>query len=153
MYEATNDHHVWLPRVKDCRTRIPTLCFASPVTSFTTRELKAQTVLQARLDARWHRDATEPLELTSFKFVEPQEVFSASLLPGGEYIVIIYDTGKISLKRLEIGVSKVSQLIEIDNCNDHLEDGSDPINTVKVEPLYTQELGMLLAVTVDQYTW
>lgn len=149
MYEAIEDHHVWLPRVKDYRYSVPGSHHrgAAPVTSFTTEQLKEQAVFQAQLDSRWSRMAEKPMTLKLF--TDPESVRFTHFLPGGNHILVVYDTGAVRLKLLQHDLSKGYQLSDVAVMEDDeiLLDEDSCID--ESELTYTPGFGLVLVLTVE----
>ena len=157
MRDATKDHHVWLPRVKAYRALVPVLNhYEAPITTFSTEELKAEAIYQAKLTSRWQTAASAPQRFTTF--IESAEVYFATLLPGGDCVVVVSTEGDISLRCVDkVADGSNQHLMSIVAGNqDLLEREGDSLEIIQVEALYTLDHGLLLSLVLgghDDHHW
>lgn len=154
LHETKKDYHVWLPRIKQQRARIGTLnYYDSPTPSLTAEDLKERAIREYRISSNWRRKASIPLEQQVF--LEAEEIFDSVLLPGGEYIILVYySTAEICLKSLERGLRPQNGYELTTVATSHSEEftfeDDEELELLSVESLHTLEHGLLLVLTVSK---
>ena len=106
--QASGEHQTWLDQVTRLQIPIPT--GISPLTP----ELKNWAISRVRSEELWVKprdedEGSRSLSLHSFNMrqedpdeEEPTEFIMANLIPGGEFVVILYTDGQIDLKEIKI---------------------------------------------------
>lgn len=93
MQLVADEHHVWLHQA--IRLQIPIPLGTAP----SKAELKDWVISRVRVDVCWIKRRPGNLELHSFK--TDTEFSGAHVLPGGEFVVLLYETGDIGLNKIE----------------------------------------------------
>jgi hypothetical protein len=93
LQHVADEHQVWLCQVRHLQIPIP------PGTAPSKAELKDWVISRTKVDVCWVK--TRPADLTTHSFETEDEFVDAHLIPGGEFVVLYYATGDISLSRLE----------------------------------------------------
>ena len=90
---VADEHQVWLRQATHLQIPIP------PGATPSKAELKDLVLSRARVDVCWIKCRPGNLELRSFK--TDSEFVGAYIIPGGEFIVLLYGPGDVSLNKLE----------------------------------------------------
>jgi len=89
----TDEHQVWLHQARRLQVPIP------PGTTPSKAELKYLVISRTRVDVCWIKRRPGDLVLHSF---ETNTYFvDAHLIPGGEFVVLLYRNGDIGLNKIE----------------------------------------------------
>ena len=96
LQQMTDEHQIWLHQVRHLQIPIP------PGTTPSKTELKSWAISHTRVDALWIKPA--PGDLTLCSFETHADFVEAHLIPGGEFVVLLYNNGDISLIRIERSV-------------------------------------------------
>jgi len=92
----TDEHQVWLHQAR--HLQIPTPPGATP----SKAELKDWVISRTRVDVLWIK--RPPADLTLCSFETDTYFVDAHLIPGGEFVVLLYINGDIGLNRVERSV-------------------------------------------------
>jgi len=90
---AVDEHQVWLRQATRLQIPIP------PGTTPSKAELKDWVISRARVDFCWIKRRPGNLELHSFE--TDDEFVDAYILPGGEFVVFLYENGDVGLNKIE----------------------------------------------------
>jgi len=90
---AVDEHQVWLRQAIRLQIPIP------PGATASKAELKDWVISRARVDFCWIKRRPGNLELHSFE--TDDEFVDAYILPGGEFVVFLYENGDIGLNKIE----------------------------------------------------
>jgi hypothetical protein len=93
LQQAADEHQVWLRQARRLHIPIP------PGTTPSKAELRDWVISRTRVDVCWVE--SRPADLTTHLFKPEGEFLDAHLIPGGEFVVLHYATGDVSLSRLE----------------------------------------------------
>lgn len=85
---------MWLWRVKDIP--IPSLNREMSISS--PLELRRQTIQHVQVDSRWHHEGPQPRTVTKSPQIETRTLCDALLLPGGDFVAIVFLEGGVSLQ-------------------------------------------------------
>lgn len=111
MQQTTDEYQVWLDQARLLETSIP--LGATP----SKEELKDQVISRTRVDVCWTK--SRPGELSPHLIEADTGIVGAQFIPGGEFVVILYRNGSISLRKIErsavAGNLKVQEVARYEN--------------------------------------
>ena len=120
--QIMDEHQVWLDQARRLQIPIP------PGIAPSKAELKDWVISRARVDVCWIKRRPGDLVLHSFKTAAA--FVNAHIIPGGEFVVLVYGSGDIALNRIEkseitgeLGIRKVARY-EQPNWNNYLNSRS-----------------------------
>lgn len=98
-YCISNDRCVWLEQLETIRTRMPFLHKDRPnLLHASTDALRQESIRQTRLDRLWCRHDSPPGQVTEVIVEETVNFFT--VFPGGQWLVIILEDGRLCLREL-----------------------------------------------------
>lgn len=97
MQQITDEHQIWLYQVRHLQIPIPL------GTTPSKAELKGWAISRTRVDVLWIK--RPPADLTLCSFETDTDFVDAHLIPGGEFVVLLYHNGDIGLNRIERSVA------------------------------------------------
>jgi hypothetical protein len=141
---VADEHRVWLYQARRLQIPIP------PGTTPSKAELRDSVISRTRVDVCWVK--RHPGDLTTHSFETAEFFVDAHLIPGGEFVVLYYMRGDISLSRLErSAVTDELDLREIITRYKETNEGHTPGSW---SGLLTQtSYGCPVFVSVEAYTW
>ena len=89
-----DEHQIWLHQARRLEIPIP------PGTTPSKAELRHWVISRIRVDFYWIKRRPADLVLCSFEL--DVEFLDANFIPGGEFIVILYDNGDVGLNKIEV---------------------------------------------------
>lgn len=93
LQSVVDEHQVWLRQATRLQIPIP------PGTAPSKAELKDWVISRARVEVCWIKRRPGNLELHSFE--TDNDFVGAYIIPGGEFVVLLYETGDIGLNKIE----------------------------------------------------
>ena len=93
LQRTADEHQVWLHQAKCLEIPIP------PGTTPSKADLKDWVISRTRVDVCWTK--RRPGDLVLHSFETDAEFVDAHFIPGGEFVVLLYRNGDISLNRIE----------------------------------------------------
>ena len=96
LQQVTDEHQVWLHQARHLQIPVP------PAATPSKAELKDWVISHTRVDVLWIKRPPADLILCSFE--TNIDFVDAHLIPGGEFVVLLYDNGDVGLNRIERSV-------------------------------------------------
>ena len=94
LQRTADEHQIWLHQARRLEVPIP------PGTTPSKTELRHWVISRTRVDFCWIKRCPADLVLCSFEL--DVEFLDANFIPGGEFIVILYDNGDVGLNKIEV---------------------------------------------------